>query len=209
MNLSEDAALRELALAHPWPAEPPDVAEDWHGWLCADTAAALVEACRRGPRVIVELGSWLGYSARAMLENAPGATLICIDHWQGSPEHQPETGNLDWSRRLPTLYPTFLRNLWPWRARVIPLRADTLVGMCLVVERGVIPGLVYVDSEHSVERVSDELAFITNSWPTAEIVGDDYDNSAVKLAADCHAAKTGRRLIMKGAAFCFPPILPR
>ncbi len=195
-----------LKARYPWPDRPPAVPEDWHGWLCPDTAAALVEACARGPRIAIELGSWLGFSARAIIQNSPAANLICIDHWQGSPEHQPATGNLDWSRRLPTLYETFLRNMWPWRERVIPLRADTLLGMREVLDLGITPDLVYVDSEHSVERVSAELRFITRFWPQAEIVGDDYDNAAVKLAADRHAATAGRPLVQKGAAFCFAPI---
>jgi len=205
MRIADHEGLKTLAARYPWPDRPPAVPEDWHGWLCADTAAALVEACARAPQVVIELGTWLGFSARAILENAPRATLICIDHWRGSPEHQPETGNLDWSRRLPTLYETFLRNLWPCHDRVIPLRADTLVGLAEVRDLGIEPGLVYVDSEHSVDRVTRELAFITAAWPAAEIVGDDYDNAAVKLAADQHAAALGRRLVVKGAAFCFPP----
>jgi hypothetical protein len=198
-------ALKILAGRYPWPDRPPDVPEDWHGWLCADTARALVEALAAGPEIVVELGTWLGFSARAILENAPRAALICIDHWRGSPEHQIGAGKEEWYNRLPTLYKTFLRNLWPCQDRVVPLRADTLVGLAEVRELGIDPGLVYVDSEHSVDRVTRELAFITAAWPGAEIVGDDYDNAAVKLAADQHAAATSRPLVVKGAAFCFPP----
>jgi hypothetical protein len=204
MREGQREGLKTLANRYPWPDGPPDMPEDWHGWLCADTAAALVEACQPDPEVIIELGTWLGFSARAILENTRRATLICIDHWRGSPEHQIEAGKEEWYNRLPTLYETFLRNLWPCRDRVIPLRADTLIGLAEVGDLEIEPGLVYVDSEHSVDRVTRELAFITAAWPTAGIVGDDYDNAAVKLAADQHAIALGRPLVVKGAAFCFP-----
>ena len=197
--------LHLLRERYPWPAERPDLPEDWHGWLCPDTARALVQHLFDNTRLVIELGTWLGVSARAILTNAPLATLVCIDHWKGSPEHHADPIGGDWHRRLATLYDVFLTNLWPWQDRVIPLRADTLAGMQEVAAAGVNPDLVYVDSEHSVERVTAELRFISERWPNAWIIGDDYDNSAVKLAADQHGAQTGRELLPFGAAFGFAP----
>ncbi len=198
-------ALNSLRTKHPWPDVPPPVPEDWHGWLHPDTAAALVECLGPQTTLVVECGSWLGVSARAVLEHAPRATLIAIDHWRGSPEHQAQAGNADWARRLPTLYETFLRNLWPWRRRVVPLRADTLEGLAQVHEAGLVPGLVYLDSEHTLDRVSRELAFATAHWPQAAIVGDDFGHAPVRRAVEEHSAATGRPSADRGAAFLFPP----
>ena len=106
--------------------------EDWHGWLFNDTLTLLYDRLTRETQLVVECGSWLGMSARAILFAAPNAAVVCCDHWKGSIEHQPQSGNYDWSRRLPTLYETFLRNMWPWRDRVVPIQADTLDGMAEV-----------------------------------------------------------------------------
>jgi hypothetical protein len=154
-------------------------------------------------RLVVECGSWLGLSARAILRAAPRAVLVCCDHWKGSPEHQPGTQHDDWSRRLGTLYETFLRNLWRWRDRVIPIRADSLDGLAEVRDAGLLPDLVYLDSEHSFDRVSRELAFVGEHWPLATVVGDDYSDPEVARAAWAHAQRTGRRMISNGASFCF------
>lgn len=196
--------LKRLARRHPWPAEPPDVPDDWHGWLGPETARALAEHLSARTRLVVECGSWLGVSARAILELAPGAALVCVDHWQGSPEHY---GNPEWAARLPRLYATFLRNLWPYRQRVIPLVADSLDGLAEVAAQGLSPELVYLDTEHSFARVGAELAFCTNHWPQAAVVGDDFNNPAVSRAAEAHAQHIGRRLLSYGAAFCFPPAM--
>ena len=198
-----DAPLDRLRQAHPWPGQPPDVPEDWHGWLDGGTADMLGSHLGRQTRLVVECGSWLGMSARAILEAAPRAVLICCDHWKGSAEHQPDAHHEDWSRRLPTLYETFLRNLWPWRARLIPIRADSLDGLAEIHAAGLVPDLVYLDSEHTFDRVSRELAFCTDHWPSAIVVGHDYSNAFVAGAADAHARQTGRKLISNGARFCF------
>jgi hypothetical protein len=86
---------------------------------------------------------------------------------------------------------------------VIPLRADTLAGLAEIAAAGVVPDLVYVDSEHTCDRVSRELAFCTQHWPTATIVGDDYNHAEVAQAAQRHAAATGRAIVFNATAFCF------
>lgn len=155
-------------------------------------------------QVAIELGSFLGVSSRAILNAAPHATLICVDHWRGSPEHLLTDAPPHWRRRIETLYEGFLRNLWPWRERVIPLRADTLEGLAEIAAAGVVPELVYVDSEHTCDRVSRELAFCTEHWPAATIVGDDYNQAEVARAVQRHAAASGRTVACNATAFCFP-----
>src|SRR5690606_40474206 len=53
--------------------------------------------------LVVELGSWLGKSTRFLLRQAPHATVVAIDHWKGSAEHQRRHRH-----RLISLYETFL-----------------------------------------------------------------------------------------------------
>jgi len=192
----------ELKGRHPWPVQEPNVPEDWHGWLRNDTHAMLYQHLNASTRLMVECGSWLGLSTRAILLGAPNAMVICCDHWKGSPDHQ---GNPEWARRLSTLYETFLRNLWPWRDRIVPIRADSLDALAEICQAGLVPDLVYLDTEHTYDRVSRELAFCTDHWLSSTIVGDDYDWPEVARAAKEHAEKTGRQFFGYGTAFSFLP----
>jgi len=196
------AMIAAIKKRHPWPVREPDAPEDWHGWLRSDTHAMLYRHLTAATRLVVECGSWLGLSTRAILFGAPSATVICCDHWKGSPEQQADP---DCARRLPMLYETFLRNLWPWRDRVIPIRADSLDALAEVHQAGLVPDLVYLDTEHTYDRVSRELAFCTAHWPSTTIVGDDYDWPEVARAANEHAHNTGKPFFGQGTAFSFLP----
>lgn len=197
-----------LRARHPWPDECPNFPEDWHGWFCPETAAALTERLGPDTTLVVECGTWLGYSARAILNNAPNAHLVCIDTWLGSPEHwdnkRPDGSPGLWAQRLPTLYEVCQRNLWKWRDRVVMIRKDSLVGLGLVFDAGLMPDLIYLDSKHTFGRVAAELATCLELFPESEIVGDDYSHGAVARAADLHSKNTGRPLVSYGAAFAMP-----
>jgi hypothetical protein len=185
----------KLRKKYPWPDSPPDVPEDWMGWLCPDTATALKSRIGPDTQLIVECGTWLGCSARAMLEAAPNALLVCIDTWLGSPEHKSDNAPEEWSRRLPTLYESCQRNLCPWRDRVVMVRQDSLVGLGEVYAAGLKPDLIYLDSKHTTCRVAAELAVCLELFPKAKVVLDDYNNAAVFVAVLNHANATGREII--------------
>ena len=92
------------ALLGLWPSARPDLEVVEHGWLnrgnkralqravAAGVAAVAVAAASSTPAptgtttsnaiVVVELGSWLGRSARYLLEILPpSASLFCVDTW--------------------------------------------------------------------------------------------------------------------------------
>ncbi len=207
--------LDALRAAHPWPRQPPTVRRYWDGWLVNSTRAMLAGVLNDETRLVVECGSWLGKSARHILECAPNATLICIDTWNGSPE-------LMHYEYVPVLYEAFLQNLWSERARVIPMRMDSLDGLTEVADTlvgldalaagatGLMPDVVYLDSDHTYEHVLTELETCYVFWPNATIVGDDYrhpDHPGVKQAALAWAKRTGRPFTNKGNAFKFGPEL--
>lgn len=189
-----------IALPDVWPAQRPEAPEDWRGWLCEDTSRALADRLTAATRLVVECGTWTGCSARWILAHASSARLVCVDTWRGSPEHR---ANPDWASRLPTLYETCQRNLWPWRERITLLRQDSLVGLGQVYAAGITPDLVYLDTKHTVGRVAAELALRTELFPSAAIVGDDFNNFAVAKAAIQHAELLGRPLVECGMAFAF------
>ena len=183
--------LDGLRARYPWPPGRPDVSEDWHGWLCKQTAAMLARHLGPKTRVVVETGSWLGLSARHILQSAPHATLICADTWEGSPAHHH---NPLWAARLPRLYETFCANLWPWRLRVIPVQADSLKALAEIAAFGIAPELVYLDSLHTFRHVTDEILRCHALWPDTPLVGDDYYIPEVQRAVRLCARQIGRKL---------------
>lgn len=183
--------LDQLRSRYPWPVQRPDLPEDWHGWLCDATAAMLARHLRPSMKVVVETGSWLGLSARHILECAPDATLICVDTWKGSPTQQH---NPVWAAKLPRLYETFCANLWPWRGRLIPMRADSLEALAEIAALGIAPDLVYIDSLHTSRHVATEIRLSHALWPQVRLVGDDYHLPAVGRAARHCANRLTRKL---------------
>jgi hypothetical protein len=135
---------------------------------------------RRDMRVVVELGSWCGLSASHILARAESCTLICVDHWKGSPEHFTRE---DWKALVPHVREIFLKNLWPWRHRVIPMCTDTMNGLLEIAELSIQPDLIYVDAGHAYGQVLGEITFFQKAWPTACLMGHDYVGG-VKRAVD-------------------------
>ena len=157
-------AVDRLRLAYPWPATKPEVPDpvESPGWLDEGTDRALALALSDQTKVVVELGAWLGLSARYILENAPNATVISIDHWEGSPEHQTRD---DFRSMLATLYETFLSLNWPHRDRIVPLRMSSLEGLRAVAQFGIEPDVIYIDAEHSYRAVTSELELAHELFP--------------------------------------------
>ncbi len=176
-----------LQSRYPWPDVQPDVPEDGRGWCHGQTAAAIKTPLSSETELAVECGTWLGYSARVILKAAPNAKLICIDTW-------------------PSVRETCQRNLWQWRERLVLMQEDTIVGLGLVYAAGLRPDMIYLDSAHTLGRVTAELAVCRELFPGAAVVGDDYTQRAVKQAARHHAELFKRELIECGvAAFRFDP----
>ena len=188
---------------HHWPLACPDMPEDWHGWLCPNTKQALEVRLSASTRVVIECGTWLGVSARFIMEAAPNCQLYCIDTWKGSPEHAKKP---DWNERLPRLFDTCQRNLWPWRERCQLIQADSLAGLAGLYDAGAKPDLILLDTLHTFGRVSAELYLCSELFPAAWIVADDLDMGDVKGACDMFARFTGRPMIEGGNARTFLPI---
>lgn len=156
-----------------WPSQPPDVPDYMHGWWFG--CERFPQFCGEQTKVIVELGSWLGKSARWFCNHCPNATVVCIDHWEGSPEFQ---GRFDWI--VGKSYETFLRNMWKYRDRVVPLKMKTIEGVELLESLGVQPDLVYIDAGHDEESVYRDVTACLKAFPEAQIVGDDWDWNGVQ-----------------------------
>jgi hypothetical protein len=176
-------AIRSLSESHSWPEQRPDDAAPGQeaGWLGAGSDVMLSRSLSPKTKLVVELGAWLGLSTRFIADAAPRATVISVDHWQGSPEHQTQER---FSALLPRLYETFQSRCWKYRDRVVPLRMSSLDGLRKVAESGLEPDFIYVDAEHTYEAVSAELKLARELFPHTLLGGDDYDWQGVRQAVD-------------------------
>ncbi|MFN7996964.1 MAG: class I SAM-dependent methyltransferase [Bryobacteraceae bacterium] len=170
--------LDALRARFPWPADRPDVPENLHGWNNSENYRLFDQILARRPRVIVEIGAWCGQSTQYLARRTDGV-VIAIDHWKGSTEHQWVD---EWQALLPTLYETFLTNLWDWRDRVIPVRLDSISGMQLLAELGIEPDAIYIDAAHEYEAVKQDIETAQRLFPGALLCGDDFTSYGVAPA---------------------------
>ena len=172
--------VRFFSELYPWPERKPEVPSNWHGWFSEPNQTMLRGLLSESTRVIVELGAWCGVSTKFLLDQAPNATVISIDHWLGSKEHQKE----EFSQILPNLYETFLVNLWDDRKRLIPLRANTVEGLENLHQWRICVDLTYIDASHEYEEVFCDIKTAIDLFPNSTICGDDWSWGDVRRAVE-------------------------
>jgi len=192
-------ALANFVAQYPWPQhkpEPPPFPQ--RNWLFPGTQELLERSVPRDARLIVEVGSWTGRSTRFLAGQAPQATIVAIDHWQGSPEHfnDPEL-----APALPHLFDTFLAECWSYRDQIVPVRLGSREGMERVAEAGLQPDVVYIDADHQYQSVVQDLLTALDLFPQASILGDDADWEDVRRAIVEVAQKRGLQWVALGAGW--------
>jgi len=170
--------LEELRRRYPWPDQRPQVPDDCTGWFSETHQAVLGPLLSQRTRVVFELGSFQGLSTQWFVKAAPRAAIICVDHWQGSIEHHRHP---EWKAKLPLLYETFLRNLWPSRGRVVPMRTSTQQGLPELHRLAIRPDLIYVDASHAEEDVRHDVSVSLELFAGVPIVGDDWTQHSVRM----------------------------
>lgn len=112
------------------------------------------------PKVIVEVGTWMGQSAFTMAEACRllqlDTAVICVDTWLGSIEHW-----VTWPHELllvngyPSLYRQFLANVIKRGLQdyIVPLPNTSLTGAAMLQHCGVRPDMIYIDANHDTDAV--------------------------------------------------------
>lgn len=131
----------------------------------------------RKPRIIVEIGAFVGGSIRQWLDVSPNATVVAIDHWpqirghnafqEGHPVGRRHSRQL---REPDGLYHAFLATMWEHRERVIPVRGRAIDTLSALHAIGLRPDLVFIDAD---KRLA-ELALCDELFPEAVVCGDDW-----------------------------------
>lgn len=197
--------LAPLRRRHPWPAARPDVPPADHGWFQDGSIRLLRRRITPDTRLIVELGSWAGQSTRWLLDNAPAAVVVAVDHWKGGSDHLTSADPAV-VRLLPVLFETFCVNLWDYRDRLVPVRADTLAGLAEVAEHGLAPDLVFIDADHATPAVLADIHLARGLFPRAAIVGDDWRWPSVATAVRQAAAHHEMSIVIDANAWALEPL---
>ena len=194
-----EESIAALRLSHPWPAERPADPVPLSGWLGEGNKRLLRRAIAEvRPRVIVELGSWLGLSARFLAEAAPDATILCVDTWEGGEEHHRSS---QFRPVLGRLHGSFIAHLWPHRDRVVPVRGRSWDGMQAIHDHGVAADLVYIDASHETPDVLRDLETARRLFPDAVLTGDDWSWPSVRRAVIPFARRHRMRVVRDGNAY--------
>lgn len=179
-TLAPSDALDLLRARYAWPAERPALPPI--DWSLDGGGRELVVQCilRRGARVVLEIGAFLGGSTRLWLAASPQVTVIALDPWEGSwANFAVSSGKPQFAAQLAAAdagYQTFLANLWEHRERVVPLRGKSPEKLYELHALGVAPDLVYLDSDKS----GVELEICRELFPHATLTGDDWTFGAAE-----------------------------
>lgn len=160
-----------------WPETRPDLKVDWHGWFGTEHQQRFRQLLPPEPEIIVEVGSWLGCSTNWFCETYPTATVIAIDTWRGSEEHQGKAELKSYLRRL---WDQFVTNCWPHRDRLIPLRGTSHKRLEQLGQMGLRPTGVYIDGGHDTKTVRGDIVFSSRMCDL--IFGDDFARYGVTEA---------------------------
>jgi hypothetical protein len=200
-------ALEDLVARHPWPEQPPVVPAVKWGWGM-DGQRLILDTAPEAVRVVLEIGSLLGGSARTWIEHWPDAHVLCVDPWidvarvEDRPflTHVPELADV-LVGRPDGMYEAFLAANWEFRDRITPLRGFSPEQLADVHAASVQPDVVYVDGSHVYEDVIADLATSRALFPKALLCGDDYHWPAVAAAVRYLSTIWGDEVRCEGNTF--------
>ena len=147
--------------------------------------------------MIIELGTWLGKSADYFCRNTD-AVVFCVDLWDNGvierDSHYASVNNKDILRRG-SIYDQCLSNLWKHKydgkKGIIPMKMDGCEALQILKEMGVEPDLLYIDASHHYDGVMKDVSTAIDLFPSAHIVGDDWEYPDVQRAVKDCAQKYG------------------
>lgn len=148
------------------------------------------------PQRVLEVGSWMGASARYFALHSGAAEVICVDHWDRNKVENwvPGTHPEDW---MDFMFEHFLANCVHsgTAEKIKPFRSESLLAALSFHEAGDKFDLIYLDAAHKTEAVYADLrAYRTLLRPGGILCGDDYGHNHipgedVKASVDRYAAE--------------------
>lgn len=198
--------IEDLKQIYPWPDKKPNRNFDDRGWFYKEAEEILDIFLSKQTKIVVELGSWLGKSTRYILNKAPNATIIAVDHWVGSKKWFDNKKDAD--KYASYIYETFLYNCWDYKERLIPVRKRTLEGLDIIYKLNIKPDLIYIDAGHEFAEAIGDIAQSVRLFPESQIVGDDWNwgeekNYPVRRAAKAIASDCNFKIVTHGTTWYY------
>ncbi|MDH5533503.1 MAG: class I SAM-dependent methyltransferase [Candidatus Pacebacteria bacterium] len=194
--------LKRLQKVLKWPSSKPKVASFDHGYFNKSNKKMFDEVLSKDINTILELGAWLGMSARYMLDNTQNAVVISVDTWSkyGFGEYDERWHPPYLKDKMDKMFEIFLVNCWDYQDRLIPLRMRTLDAIKLMNKLNISPDIIYIDANHEYDEVSKDLEFSFKYCPKSILVGDDWlwtldtKDTPVKRAVQDFCKKNNKRV---------------
>lgn len=159
------------------------------------------------PNLIVEVGSFLGYSAIKMAKEIQRLGLptkvICVDTWLGSPEHyrmykQKEDVRIGYKNGYPTLYQKFVTGVIESGVQdvIIPFPYPSSVAYKILKNVfstiDIQPDFIFLDGSHEENDVYMDLFYYYELLkPRGSLWGDDYGWEGVHKALNSFKNNNG------------------
>lgn len=148
-------------------------------------------------KVAIEVGSWLGASARDIATILPAdGVLFAVDTWLGSEEHQP--GQSGYVIPIDLLFQQFLSNVIHagLKDKIVPVRLPSVVAAKKLAALGVMADFIYIDAAHDYESVKQDLhAWYPLLREGGVFCGDDFHHGPVIQAVNEFAAEKNLKIV--------------
>lgn len=153
-----------------------------HGWNSNSPAFPVALAKTDPLKLIIEVGTWMGGSARTMggILKSQGKTdfeIVCVDTFEGSLEHWTrESYLMTFINGRPDVYEHFLSNSMHVGLQdvITPFPCDSINAFETLKKFNVVPDMVYIDAGHDYESVkADILRWTSLLRPGGTLLLDD------------------------------------
>ena len=190
--------IDKIKKLYEWPSELEKIVNGNHNWGFDNGGKIAFKYLleKINPKIILEIGSWMGMGSTNFFLKNSDAHLICIDHWsEDMTDFVSHKYPIEYVTRdqdlIKDLWYKFSTNVWDYKDRVTPLRKKSLDGLDILSNLDINIDLIYLDGDHSYQMVYDELTICKKNWPNALIFGDDYlwEDHSVKLAVQTYASE--------------------
>jgi predicted O-methyltransferase YrrM len=174
--------FKDSPLVSQYPQAKFPIREDLTGWStpeCLAELSRLVADLAPG-KIVLELGSFVGaVSTQAILRADPDVRVVCVDKFATSPDMVSvrPLGDTPFLLGEGSQWEHFANNTWHDQHRIAAMQADASPYTLKLIHKAKLDiGLVFVDADHAEHPVYAELVAITQLWPSATIVLDDYSD---------------------------------
>lgn len=157
------------------------------GWMSSGELQWLYQMATQR-RMILEIGTWYGRSAKALALGTPGV-VFCVDHWRGAASEMGAYSSELLSHGSDGVRLQCIQNLQPQvdQKKVVLLNIDIqsklsqgVLHMLFATTR---PDMIFIDGEHTTDAVCADIKLALEiAAPHALICGHDYNRDEVQVA---------------------------